>query len=106
MAFNPAPNAWIPDWSEDGTDISVPIASFPQLTADEANGDTGDIRKLIFALVDKLFAKWAALAAADRPAKMTISRGTSVDDSTGAIRRSYTFTFDLESAGEEVVDES
>lgn len=102
MSFNAAPNQWIPEISEDGTDITVPIASFPQLTAEEADGTSGDIRKLLFAICDALAAKWNALDAADRPTKMVISRATSVSDATGKIKRRYSFEFDLEAVAEEV----
>jgi hypothetical protein len=44
MAFDPAPSSLFPSWSEDGTTISVPIASIANLTAAEADGTTGDWR--------------------------------------------------------------
>ena len=105
MAFNPAPNAWIPSISEDGTNITVPIASFPELTAAEADGTTGDIRKFVFAVCAKLHAQWVATAEADRPARMTIFRSTNVNESTGDMTRSFTFQFSTGVTGEEVVAE-
>lgn len=105
MAFDPTPTSWLPDWSEDETDITLPIASLPQLTAAEADAVTGDIRKIAFAIVDKLYAVWMDTATADRPSKLTLTRGTSVNDQTGVILRSYTFQFELGSVSEEVADE-
>jgi hypothetical protein len=105
MAFDKTPTTWLPDWSEDGTDITLPIASLPQLTAEEADAATGDIRKIAFAIADKLYAAWMATASADRPSKMTLTRGTNINDQTGVIVRSYTLQFELESVAEEVADE-
>lgn len=106
MAFNKVPTTWIPDWSEDGTDISVPIASFPELTAAEADAATGDIRKICFALCKKLSDAWYALAAADRPAKMSINRSISVDSATGIQTQTISFTFKTSVLTQEVADEA
>jgi len=48
MAQDLKPSTWIPSWSEDGTDVTFPIASIPELTAAEADGATGDMRKCIY----------------------------------------------------------
>jgi hypothetical protein len=93
MAFNPAPNTWIADWSEDETDISVPIASFPELTAAEADGATGDIRKIVWAITEKLYQEFNSRAAADRPKKWTMSKSASVNSTTGVITNTITMTF-------------
>jgi len=106
VAWDPTPTEWLPNWSEDGTTISLPIASLPQLTAAEADATTGDIRKIVFALVDALQQAYAGLAAADKPSKLTITRATSVNDTDGTIRRTYSFEFELEAVAEEVADEA
>jgi hypothetical protein len=107
MSFNKAPSNWIPSWSADSTNITVPIASFPEMTADEANGTTGDIRKVLFALCKKLSSKWIATAVGDRPAKMIISQASSApDQTTGIITQNFTFTFYVLPSAVEVVDES
>lgn len=41
MAFNPLPTNLIPSWSENGTNVTFPIASVPELTAAEADAVTG-----------------------------------------------------------------
>ena len=92
MAFDKTPTVWMPNWSEDATNIIVPIATFPEMTAAEADAATGDIRKILYALLEKLYAVWAALAVADRPSRMTMSRSTSVNDTTGEITRQYVIT--------------
>lgn len=105
MAFNPDPNVWIPSWSEDGTNITVPIASFPELSAAEADGSDGDIRKVLFAICDKIWDHWNGLATADRPTKMIVRRSTITNDAAGTQDRSYTFTFTTAASAEEVVAE-
>ena len=105
MAFNKAPSNWIPSWSENGTDISVPIASFPEMTAAEADGTTGDIRKVVFAIMEELFGKWNSLATADRPTKMVISKAISSSPTTGITQNTFTVKFYTEIISQEVEDE-
>lgn len=107
MAFNPLPPAWLPNWSEDATNITLPIASLPELTAAEADAASGDIRKILYALMEKLYAVWAAQEVADRPTKFTLTRATSVNDETGLITRQYVVTLVCEpvAGGIEVDDE-
>lgn len=106
MAFNAAPNHWLPSWSEDGTTIEVPIASFPELTAGEADGATGDIRKVAFAIADKLYTKFVAEGAASQPAKMNITKGSALDPATNNITVTYSFTFILAPTSLDVAAES
>ena len=94
MAFVKAPNTWIANWAVNSSNIVVPIASFPELAAapstDEADGATGDIRRVVFALMEKLYSAWNALDAADRPTKMTIAKSVSPNVSTGVNTNTYT----------------
>lgn len=92
MAFNPAPSNWFDSWSEDGTNITVPIATFPRLTAAEADGTTGDIRKVLFAILDKLYSEWTERLAADRPTRMTVARTKSYNDASGTVTEVHTIT--------------
>jgi hypothetical protein len=83
MAFDPAPSSLFASWSEDGTTISVPIASITDLTAAEADGTTGDWRDVMARILDHVWDYRAGLATADQPAKFTITRnrresGTSI----------------------------
>jgi hypothetical protein len=105
MAFNPQPNTWIASWSEDGTTISVPIASFPELTAAEADGATGDIRKILYAICEQLYQEWNSTLAGDRPSKMTVGRTSTVNEANDEITKRYTFTFVTTPSATEVVDE-
>ena len=83
MAFDPAPSSLFASLSEDGTDITIPIASITDLTATEADGTTGDWRALIGRILDHVTAYRAGLDTADQPSKFTITRnrresGTSI----------------------------
>jgi len=105
MAVNTAPSAWIDDIAVDGTNLVIPLASLEGLSADEAHGTTGDIRKIARAVLHTLVTAYLALDAEDRPTKMVLTRTTTTDDGTGAFQRTYSAQFDLEASGEEVVDE-
>jgi hypothetical protein len=93
MAFSPVPTNFFASWSENGTTISVPIASFPEMTAAEADGATGDIRKILYAICERCWSVWNALATADKPTKMTIGKSSNTNVLTGKITHQYTFTF-------------
>ena len=92
MAFNPAPNALFTSWSEDGTDITVPIASITDLTAGEADGTTGDWRAVLLRILGHSFNYNEGLADADRPTKLTIARQRFENAERKIVER-YTFEF-------------
>ena len=100
------PAQWVADWSEDATNITIPIASIPEITAAEADGTTGDMRKCIYALLAKFYAFWLTIAVADRPVNMTIYRSTSTNDVTGEITQTFQIQFKITNTGTEVADES
>jgi hypothetical protein len=106
MAYDGKPSTWIASWSEDGTNVTFPIASMAELTAAEADATTGDIRKVAFAIAEVLFQKYNSLAAADRPTKMTISKSSSVNTSTGVMTNTYTLTFSCAILTQDVAAES
>jgi hypothetical protein len=106
MAFNKSIAHWIPGFSSDGTDITIPIASLTELTAGEVDATTGDIRRFLFALHAQLASIWDATAAADRPGQMSLSWSRSpVAGSTNDQYR-YTATFNVGNGSREVIDES
>jgi hypothetical protein len=105
MAFSPTPTDWLANWSEDGTNITVPLATFPQLTAAEADAATGDIRDIVYAIIDKLYTAWIAKAAADRPTKWTCSKSASQNTTTGEITNTYTFVLRTTISAQDVTDE-
>ena len=105
MAFDKTPTTHIAGWSEDGTNVTFPISSFAQLDATEADAATGDIRRIAFALAEKLFAIYAAMATADRPVNFAVRRSTS-DGASGNLNRSYSIDFTIEATALEVIPEA
>ena len=105
MAFDKKPSSWITGWSADGTDISFPIASLPGLTAADADGTTGDIRKVLFALMDSLLGVWYILDNADRPTQMTLAQNTSGGSDGQTLTQQYVAQFTTEVSEQDVADE-
>jgi hypothetical protein len=107
MAFSKVPTAWLPSWilTDTDTKISVPIASFAELTAGEADAASGDIRKIAFAWMEALWLEWNSLATADRPTKWNLTKTGSVNTSTGITTIQYVQTFYVETTAQDVADE-
>jgi len=80
-----------------------------ELTDAEADETTGDIRKLLFGILDGLYTQFnsknSALATADRPQRITFTRNSYVNEATGLINRSYNISLQLEAASVEVANE-
>lgn len=74
MAYAETPADLFPSMSEDGTNLTIPIAGIPQLTAAEADAATGDARKLVYALLHRIHAWYDGLADADKPTKITVTK--------------------------------
>ena len=96
--WNPLPQSWFTGLTSGATvcaatDVVVPIATFPELVAAEIDPVTGDVRKFLYAVCEKAWTKWNSLLTADRPNKMTITKSSSVDATTGIVTNVYTFTF-------------
>ena len=104
MAFSALPTDVIASWSEDGTDVTFPIASVTQLDVDEADGVTGDSRRILFALIEQWYQWYVALPVADRPSQMTISKSSSLQ-SDGTFKNTYTTVFYCAVTDQEVIDE-
>lgn len=101
------PPAWFTGWTSDGTDITLPISSMPELVATEAAATvTGDIRKVMYAILENMWVKWNAVAIADRPTKMVLTKSSSVDAATGIITTAYTYTFKNTITAQDVANEA
>lgn len=81
----------------------------PELTDSEADENSGDIGRLLYGLMDGVYAKLQAknetLLAADRPTRFTFSRASSVNEATGLITKNYNFTVTLQATGVDVAPE-
>lgn len=105
MSFIATPTGWFPAWSEDGTMITVPISSFPELSEAEADGSTGDIRKIMFAICQQAYAKYVALPTSDRPVKMVVTKNSTLDSATNVLTSTFTFKFLNEILSQDVAPE-
>jgi len=105
MAFDKTPTTWLASWAENGTLISVPIATFPELTAAEADGSTGDIRKVAWAFLEKMFNEYNDTDSGDLPEQWTCTKSTSINATTGVVTNIFTNTFSTEILTQEVQDE-
>ncbi len=116
MAFtDKSPSAWLGGGYngatgkiEFNTNNAATNKLLTELTDAEADETLGDIRKMMFGLLDGLFvklkAKNDALAIADRPINMTFNRSMSIGED-GVQTRNYGFTFKLSTGSVEVADE-
>ena len=83
------------NYSSDGTNATIPLATLPKVTAGEAHTSTGDSRKFLYALIDAIAVAIAATDTDDKSNRMTVVKNTPVSISDGIVRQSYNFDFDL-----------
>lgn len=105
MAFDKTPTTWLASWGESVGTISVPIATFPELTAAECDAVTGDIRKIAWAFFEKMYQEYNDTATADRPSQWTCTKSSSVNATTGVVTNIFTNTIYTEILTQEVDDE-
>ena len=113
MAFNKTPTTWLgAGYSASSVNNTITLTTgdattnitLPELTNAEANASTGDIKKIILAVVEKFYDKYNTTVLADRPAKMMISRViVAGQDNTNTA--TYQFTFALTQSVLEVAEE-
>lgn len=116
MAFSATPSGWLGagySVSGSGTTAAVNFGisgntneALPEITTAEANASTGDIRKIYYGLAEKMYQSYIAKATADLPNRMSFSKSSSVNSTTGLITTSYTFQFILAATGLDVTTES
>lgn len=93
MAFNEAPNATFSSWSEDATNITLPIASVTGLTAAEADGATGDIREVIRCILNETHTSWQNQATPPTLSEVYASSSKSQSINNDEVTETYTFKF-------------
>lgn len=118
MAFTPVPSTWLGSgYTLSGSGASATInfgingntnPTFTEITAAEANATTGDIRKILYGIVEGIYVKYQAVAAvpANLPNRLTVSKTSSVNSTTGLITSNYFIQFVLEASGLDVTAES
>lgn len=90
-----------------GTGVHTMVAKAPlhDVIDAEAHATTGDSRKIIFGFMELFYRKFIGTPPADRPAKLSITRGSGSNDVTGNITRTYTVTIVTTPTAIEVSDE-
>ena len=81
---------------ETATSGSNPLLT--QLTDTDANATTGQTQQVVVALIEACYSRYLAIAAADRPSNLTITRQSSVDDATGVRTVNYIVTAKIDAS--------
>lgn len=98
MPFNPSPTGYFPGILNlaSGNAVNTSGVFIPYVDLESYNASTsGDIRQLIYSFNEAVTDAYLALATADRPAQLTLSRVQSVP-SDNVVRKTYTITANLE----------
>ena len=98
-----APTVFFPGYASDGINITIPIASLPGLTADEAAADTGDGAEVHRALTNQVAVAYNALDEDLRPSNMTIDNPTPNGASPTTVTKTYESEFTLNIENENAV---
>lgn len=108
-SFNAAPIDWLgPGYSTRPGTVSFtngPGGLLAGLTDDEASPSSGDIRKLVYELLEAFFISWRGKAAEKLPRQLTVNRSTSYNDLTQEIVKTYVVTVSLRAEELDVADE-
>ena len=108
MAYSQLPTDLFAGMSEDGTDLTIPLASVPGLSAAEADAVTGDPKEIARAMVERVFQWYSGLASVDQPVAFTAAKAVSLQtsgDMAGKHRNTYTIVVYTEVADENAAPE-
>lgn len=107
MAFTETPSVLFGDnYAFSAPNITISNVDNPSVTDAEANATTGDSRRILFGLLQDMYARFNAIGAADRPVKMQFLRSTSVNDVTQQGSVTFTIRFITGDVVTEVADEA
>lgn len=107
MAFNPSPTGYFPGITTlaSGDAVGTSGVFFPYSSLESYNPNTsGDVRQLIYSIVEAAYDEYSSLATADKPTKLAITRSSSIP-SDNVIRNSYGVTVFLSYSGLSVTSE-
>ena len=88
-----SPAGWLDSWSEDGTDITLPIASVAGLTPALADGTTGDVREVVRLLLEELLTHQDGVATEAIIENMLITKAQAVQGAD-KIQSKFTVVFE------------
>ncbi len=113
ITSNPIPSAFfVAGYSETGTgathqiilnggDHGTPLLD--ELAENEADPTTGDYRRILYAIAEMLYQRFSVVSPV--PAKVSMTRSSYEDTSTGELVRTYTTQFRTTLTGVEVAEE-
>lgn len=104
MAFNADPDDMFPGISPTAAELVIPFTAIPQVTLAESEVGTGDSRKIMYGVLDRVAEWYSALPLADRPGKMSVIR-SGPSTVNGVTSVTFTVSFDLDVADVDVADE-
>jgi hypothetical protein len=93
QGFNASPTNWIPGYTSNGTNMVIPIASVPFLSASQAATSTGDVRQIVFAIQEAIYQKWLTIPSSNQSDRITVSRASTVY--SNRITYIYTYRVDV-----------
>ena len=108
MAFVKTPTTWLPGYTSDGTDITIPLAALASLEASEANTTTGDIRAILFGILQTIANTHAALESVDRSTRFSVSSSANQGNTTisgvtvPVLNHTFNITFQTQVVSENV----
>jgi hypothetical protein len=88
-----APTVLFPNYTSDGTNISIPISSLPGLSAAEAHPTTGDGREVLRILIETAYQQFKALST--KPTRMTFVKQSQSGVSEDVNRQPYNLSFEI-----------
>jgi hypothetical protein len=109
MSFNPYPTGYFPNINVTGviggvTGVFIPYSDLESFNYTVATSNSGDIRQLVYSLIEPVADEYLSLATADKPTQMTVSR-TALVPEDDILRKIYTLTLNLSYTGVAVADE-
>jgi hypothetical protein len=108
MAFVKTPTTWLPGYTADSTAITIPLAALASLEAAEANTTTGDIRAILFGILQTIANVNTALDSADRSTRFSVSSSANQGNATisgvntPVLNHSFNVTFQTQVISENV----
>jgi hypothetical protein len=112
MAFDPKPSTWLgAGFSVDTDNHCIKLNTndaatnklLTELTDAEAHATSGDIRKVIFALLEMLSTIWLAIDEANRPTRVLLYKSSQSEDAL--LTHTYTGVVVNNISAQEVADE-
>lgn len=92
---NVKPNQIFPGMSCDGTTIHIPLISLPGLSAEEANGESGNGGELLRVLNESAYQSLSSLVSNAQPKTVTYSKSTPRGQGVDRFKQEYTWGFEM-----------